>query len=1085
MAMIASGRYTYETLRAVTKIRGGLVTIIYSTTQNLHSTAIEESASSSLISTDVERIAQCLELFHNLWATPIELAIAIYLLERQLGAACVIPVILALADVTSILGPVATFALFTIIGRVRGDHALLVTQAFTSLTVLSLIGSPLLIMIQTFPQMMSAVGSFTRIQEFLTSECRKDDRICLQDSPTHHNFVSANVSVGAHSSRADITEMKPLATTKSSNSKGTAISVVDATFGWTKSGQATLEEINIVIQASSLTMIVGPVGCGKSTLVKSFLGETRVSKGFVYVSSREMSFCDQSSWLYNATARQNIIGVYDFEPLWYETVINACALQKDMYDLPLGDETIIGSRGTALSGGQKQRIAIARAIYSRKKIAIFDDVLTGLDATTEEQVFYNVFGPGGLFKKLGTTVILVTNKVHRLGAANHIIAIGQQQKVLEQGDFTQLKSAGGYVSRLLSQEEPEISVEKENTKPEKEATIMKEIETASSTELDNKRQKGDLSIYKYFCNVSGPRNVALALSMAVLSAFCTVYSTFWLQKWVNANQQSPNKDVALYLCVYALLGVAALVALWVFCWQIFLVVIPRSGQILHQNMLKSTLEAPLSFLTTTDVGTTMNRFSQDMQLIDSNLQGSSINTIEGIVLTIMRVIIVCVTAKYFAVTIPFGLGAVYLIQRYYLLTSRQLRLLDIEARAPLYSHFLETLDGLATIRAYGWQSALQKQNHDLMDAAQKPFYLLACIQQWLAFVLDILTAVLVVIVVVFAVTVRSSMTGGDVGVALVNIVSTNQALAMLIISWTGLETAIGAVSRVRSFSRDTPSEIRSDVEEIDLEEWPSSGTISFENVSASYRYTNLKRYSSDSPPVLKNINMSIASGEKIGVCGRTGRQVIIYKTKAVHIPTNSSRSGKSSLILCLLQMLDVQSGSIKIDNIDLASLPRESVRTSLNTISQDAVLIEGTIRLNLDPSSAVSDDTIIAALKKVQLWDLIQKQGSLDARSTDVHLSHGQRQLFCLARALIRKGKILLLDEATSSIDSETAKVMQELIREEFKDCTIISVDHTLDNIIGFDRIAFFDTGVLMEFDTPAELMGKASGFKALYDRGT
>ncbi|EDN98225.1 hypothetical protein SS1G_13082 [Sclerotinia sclerotiorum 1980 UF-70] len=439
------------------------------------------------------------------------------------------------------------------------------------------------------------------------------------------SIVISNVSVGAHSSQVDITEMKPLAATKSSISKGTAISVVDATFGWTKSGQATLKEINIVIQASS----------------------------------------------------------------------------------------------------------------------------------TEEHVFNNVFGPEGLLNNLGTTVIVVTDKSHRLSSANHIIAIGQQQKVLEQGDFTQLKSAGGggYVTRLLSQGEPNISVEKkENIKPEKEAiTIKKNIETATTTELDNKRQKGDLSTYKYFCNASGPRNVALALIMAVLSAFCMVYS----------------------------------------------IIIPRSKQILHQNILKSTLEAPLSSLTTTDVGTTMNR----------------------IVLTIMRAIILCITAKYFAVIIPFGLVAVYLIQRYYLFTSHQLRLLDIEAKAPLYSHFLENLDGLATIRAYGWQKAL----------------LLACIQRWLAFVLDILTAVFVIIVVVFAVTVRSSMTAADVGVALANIVSTNQALTMLIISWTGLETAIEAVSRVRSFSRDTPFEVRQDVEEIDLEEWRSSGAISLENVSASYR----------------------------------------------------------------------------------------------------------------------------------------------------------------------------------------------------------------------------------------------------------
>ncbi|KAE8453304.1 hypothetical protein EG329_011371 [Mollisiaceae sp. DMI_Dod_QoI] len=1105
-AAISSGRYTYETLRAVTKIRGGLVTIIYSTTQDLHITAINESAASTLMSTDVERIAQSLKLVHNLWATPVELGIAIYLLERQLGAACLVVVVLAIgcsvsaltlsskvgrsqgawlaaiqrrlnvttsmlgsikeikmtgltnsfstviqrlrldeitaslpyrrllvwsivnSDITSTLGPVMTFALFTIISRVRNDQALLATQAFTSLTVLSLIGSPLLILIQTFPQMISAVGSFTRIQDFLLSERRKDNRIFLQDTLSEHASISENVPKEADSSEVELGVMKLNVGVRTS--VGTAISVVDGAFGWTNGINTILENINITIEAGSLTMIIGPVGCGKSTLVKSILGETRALKGFVYVSSQEMSFCDQPAWLFNATARQNIIGVCDFDAQWYETVVNACALQKDMEDLPLGDQTNLGSGGIAVSGGQRQRIAIARAIYSRKKIAVFDDALTGLDAATEEHVFTNVFGSQGLFKKLRTTVVLVTHRVRHLSAANQIIVIGQQRTISEQGNFPQMRHAGGYVSRLLSQEtERDTSAANEKAIPQDNTTTTDAIPIVRTVKLDDTRQRGDLSVYKYFCEASGFFNVALALGMAAASAFCVVYSTFWLQKWVQANQQSPNKDVALYLCIYSLLGLAALVTLWMFCWQIVLVIIPRSGRNFHQSMLEAALQAPLSFSSTTDI---------------------------GIVITIMRVIIVCVTAKFFAVTIPFGLAVVHFIQVYYLRTSRQLRLLDIEAKAPLYTQFVETLNGLATIRAYGWQRALKTQNHALVDAAQKPFYLLACIQQWLGFVLDVLTGVLAIIVVVLAVTLRSSTRGDDTAVALINVVSMNQALTMLIISWTGLETAIGAVSRVRAFSRATPSEVRLNVEEIDLKQWPSSGAISFENVSASY--------GPNSPSILKNVSMSIANGNKIGVCGRTG-------------------SGKTSFILSLLQMLELQSGSIKIDNIDLSSISRENVRNSITTISQDAVFIEGSIRLNLDPYSIAPDEIIVDALKKVQLWHLIEKEGGLNADSASVHLSHGQRQLFCLARALVRKGEILLLDEATSSIDSETDKVMQELIRKEFNEQTIISVDHNLENVLDFDKVAVFDSGNLVEFDAPGELLSRASAFRTLYNR--
>ena len=229
------------------------------------------------------------------------------------------------------------------------------TQAFTSLTVLSLIGSPLLTLIQIIPQVMSAVGSFTRIQEFLTSESQKDDRICHKDYSRSYITQSEHFSRDNNPSEIELAEVKP--TTRINISEQAAISVVDGAFGWIDKGQAVLHDINVAVESGSLTMIIGPVGNGKSTLVKTFLGETRVSKGFVYVSSREMSFCDQSAWLLNASLRQNIIGICEFDRSWYETVVNACALKKDMEDLPMGDQTVLGSRGVAVSGGQKQRIA--------------------------------------------------------------------------------------------------------------------------------------------------------------------------------------------------------------------------------------------------------------------------------------------------------------------------------------------------------------------------------------------------------------------------------------------------------------------------------------------------------------------------------------------------------------------------------------------------------------------------------------------------------------------------------------------------------------------------------------------------------
>ncbi|KAF4637009.1 hypothetical protein G7Y89_g1078 [Cudoniella acicularis] len=1087
-AAISTGHYSYETLRVATKIRGGLITLIYLKSQDLHITFVNESAASTLMSVDVERIAQSLQFLHQLWATPIELVLAVWLLERQLGVACIMPVILALgtrfkpvvriseanytfsgcsavpmflssrirrsqgiwlaaiqsrlnstatmlgsikglkmvglenymlsfiqrmrideikdslqyrkllvssivlSEVTNTLAPVVTFALFTILAKVRNQQVLLTAQAFTSLTIMSLIGTPLLIFVQIVPQIISAVTCFARIQEFLTSESRQDSRFFLETSPATNHLSSQALCEFPQLAEVELAEFKV-----NKVEDNTAISILNGSFGWTKS-QTVVKDVNFKIQKGSTAMIIGPVGSGKSTLVKALLGETRLTNGVVSISSPDIAFCDQKPWLVNGTLRENIIGISEFDEAWYNTVVEACALSKDIHDLPGGDGSILGSNGESLSGGQKHRVAIARAVYSRKNIAIFDDVLSGLDAATEEHVITHVFGHRGLLRKLRTTVVFVTHKVHRMEFADHIIALGISGTITEQGSFSQLKSSGGYVTQILHDKR---DIEKEQIEKESMPSTKGNVEPPSETvdtmaQGGSNRQSGDLAVYKYYFQASSWKNVVFASSMAVASAFCVVFSTFWLQKWVKHNANASN-DNGFYLGVYVLLGVAAMVSLWLFCRHFILIMVPRSGRKLHERILLSTLRAPLSFFTTTDTGNIINRFSQDMQLIDSELESMGINTLEGLVTLVMRLIIVCISATYIAAVIPFGLATVYLIQRYYLRTSRQLRLLDIEAKAPLYSQFLETLGGLATIRAFGWEASMQQRNHTLLDASQKPFYLLACIQRWLTFALDILTAFLALLVVIFAITVRDSTSGGKVGVALINIVSANQALTMLIICWTGLETSIGAVSRIRDYSEQTPSELRPSVE-------------------------------------------PLPNGD-----------------------------GKSSLILCLLQMLHLEAGTITIDGINLSTTSIQDVRSRITTVGQDPIFIEGTLRLNMDPKMSQPDDTIIKALTNVQLWDLIRDRGGLDARCTDVHFSRGQQQLFCLARAIVSNSKILLFDEATSSMDTETNKIVQKLIRSEFKEHTVISVEHNLDNILDYDKVALFDTGNLVEFDAPVE----------------
>lgn len=286
--------------------------------------------------------------------------------------------------------------------------------------------------------------------------------------------------------------------------------------------------------------------------------------------------------------------------------------------------------------------------------------------------------------------------------------------------------------------------------------------------------------------------------------------------------------------------------------------------------------------------------------------------------------------------------------------------------------------------------------------------------------------------------------------------SFNEILAQIIQGWTLLETSFGAIARLQSFSTYTISEnLPGEIQSVPSN-WPFRGEVEFTNVSASY--------SVNSDLVLRNFSMSIEAGQKIGVCGRSG-------------------SGKSSLVSSLFRMLELTSdSSITVDGIDITTVPRQVVRERLNAIPQESFFITGNARRNADPYGLHTDAAIITAISKVHLWDLVKQKGGLDVELDAEFFSHGQRQLFCLARAILRKSKLVILDEATSSVDRKSDELMQEVIRKEFSDCTIIAVAHRLDTIMDFDRIALLGGGELIEFDTPQALLARPSAFRELYN---
>ena len=965
---ILTASYTHLQNRCITMLRGGLISMIYAKTVDLSVTAVDESSSMTLMSSDIERITTSLQFMHDTWAAVFEIGIAIFILERSLGLACIAPAVITflvtsatawvtkysvaaqktwvesiqtridftsrflasmrsikllglsdvVANVTQLLreaevskaqrfrlffsfrvimanlpgaiSPLFAFVIFVISAAVTGN-TLSTAQAFTALSVIQLVEDPLAMLLESYTAIISSLACYDRIQGYLESPSRHDHRLRMTGA-IRSSLSSA--SIPEFAAHGDI-ELKRLNEASKIVSEDCLV-VQDASFGWHPQKDPVLHDINLRIRNGSFTFIIGPVGAGKSTLLKGMLGETHSGKGFVYTNSVAIAFADQDPWVQNGTIRENILGLSLYDPEWYNSVVRCCGLQEDLEAMPDGDETRVGSNGLHLSGGQKQRLALARAVYCRRNVLMLDDVFSGLDADTEEHIFTLLFGPNGVLRKLGTTVILGTHAVHRLSYSDHVAVI-KDGAIIEQGTFEFLQTAGGYVQNLatktksIKRDRP-ASVEKKLIQKPRNQTL-----TAAAEELA--RRTGDWSVYKYYGQAAGITAIFSFMAFCIIFVVALKSPELLVKYWAEAVEKHGNSVNAMFIGIYSGIVTIGVTTLFLSLWMYMLRIIPRTSSNLHASLLGTVMRAPLSFFTRTDAGSLTSRFSQDLAVVDYELPLSAIQTTFSLGFCVFTFVLMLLSAGEFAATMPFLAFTLWAIQKVYLRTSRQMRLLDLEAKAPLFSLFRESLTGLATIRAFGWAEEFRSLNHTFLDNSQKPFYLLFCIQRWLSVVLDLVVAGLAVVLMVLIVVLRHKLNPGFVALALLSIMSFNQLLASLIKSYTSLETSIGAISRIRSFVTTTEQETKPE-ENIEPElSWPTHGAIEISRFKAAY--------SSSSRAVLSDISLNIKAGEKIGICGRSG-------------------SGKSSLLSSLLHILEYQDGSITLDGIDLSLVPRNLLR---------------------------------------------------------------------------------------------------------------------------------------------------------------
>ena len=918
---IASGQYAWFVRRFGARIRGSLNAMVFEKSLKLDITSpsVTPIAGVTLIGNDAETIVQGLIQFHDVWASAVEIAIAIYLVKIKLGAACAVPVAVGIISIIATLtlaapsgkaqakwiaasqdrvgqtsktlgavkglkvsgltemafsmvrklrtrelaismryrllfgvsmilmvlvpvwSPILTFATWAGVSKSHND-GLGLGGVFASYSLISVMNAPIGTIINNLPTIAGAMTSFQRVQDHLNGNERKDNRANGPDPADRPISYLPKLSEDSFSDTVYGTEsfeMNEIARhsmlPKASLSSET-IASVNGRFSWTGNlDEPVLDISGLRIKRGQLTFLLGPVGCGKSTLLKTFLGELGGFDGRIRTDFKKLSYCAQTPWCPNTSVRNIITGPMEFDERWYNTVLQACALEEDIFNWPKGDRTVAGTGGLTMSGGQKQRLSLARAVYARREFVLLDDVFAGLDSATENWVFHSLMGRNGLLRDAGVTVLCASSQVNRLRYADHLVFLNEQGQVREMGNPKDLEHALGDSSA-----QPKWDIELQPSElPPPEASGKEDadeiLDPIEEAQADKSRRMGDNAMYMFYATAAGRMTVATLIVSMAIYAFCMAFPTVWLGQWMGSS--NPLDNLGKWLGVYVALGIGAIISIGIGSWMILIRMIDKAGKYFHNNMIDTVAKAPMSFFSLTESGTTLNRFSQDIRLIDFELPGASFGVATALASAVAQFIMVSIASKYMAAFLPVLIVILYFIQSFYLRTSRQMRLLDIEHKSPMYTQLVEMLSGLSTIRAYEWEEWITHKNYLLVDNSQRPAYLLAVCQCWLNMIVDFFIMIIAMVFIILTTTLRSQIGAQNMGVGLTNILGFTNTVKTFVTFWVMLEIALGAVSRVRSFVQETDYEGSGDD---DLKEppegitWPQMGEIRLDNVVASY-----------------------------------------------------------------------------------------------------------------------------------------------------------------------------------------------------------------------------------------------------------
>ncbi|KAI8652987.1 hypothetical protein NCS55_01281900 [Fusarium keratoplasticum] len=828
------------------------------------------------------------------------------------------------------------------------------------------------------------------------------------------------------------------------------------------SSKVILQNCTMQATSNSLVVISGPVGCGKTTLIRSIIGEIKPNVGHVWVHGR-IAYAPQVPFLVCGTVRENILFGLPFDGPFYYQVLDAVSLRLDLARLSEGDATMLGGTGVALSGGQKSRIALARTVYARREVVVLDDPLAAVDAKVRAHLIRRVLGPQGILKDSLRIVTTSSEALMSYSDALYVIKDGElslaerPQRVDHHATELDPSRRLGGLENVDKTSKPllDYGAIKSNasvsvTVPEPDSDMENAPLLPPAPKISQQTDVGGAPVrfdaYLRFLKLAKHGGWIVVLVTAGASKLLDILAVFFLKLSSDEFERQEHSFKLAYYSACALLG-GVLSAVFVLV-AYYICVIPASISI-HAELTQGILEAKFAFFDMVNLGQILNRFTNDINKVDSSVSAGFISLV-ALCVTASASILVIVAATPLSILYLVPIGGVYsAVQSYYLHACRQLRRLETLARGPILNIANEIRVGASVIKTFDQTVSFKEQARDVIDDHIRVWVPFVSLDSWLILRLQLLSSIVQLLSAALLLWLRTP--ASTLGLVMNYLIQITSQFNSFVQMRATLEADMTSAERIWSYAANAPEGQR-DNETAPLPSWPQNPSITFKSYDASYK--------AGDRPCLHSLTFTIEGGEHVAVVGRTG-------------------AGKSSLVLALLRALEHdprKGGSITIDGVDIGRVNLTNLRRRITLLPQEPTTFEGTVRFNLDPEGARTEEQLREALDACnmrQIFNINPHQDPLDYYVSDLgrNLSGGQVQILALARAILAKNKIVILDEATAAMDASTSATIHNVIKQRFRNHTVITITHNIHSALEHDKVLVMHDGRVVDYAAPGELL--------------